>query len=53
MVMRFFERTREIGIMKAIGGSDGDIRRIFLVEGVGDWRDGRAGRRGARWGSVA
>ncbi len=26
------ERTREIGIMKAIGGSDGDIGRIFLVE---------------------
>ena len=32
MVMSILERTREIGIMKAIGGSDGDIRRIFLVE---------------------
>jgi putative ABC transport system permease protein len=32
MVMSILERTREIGIMKAIGGSDTDIRRIFLVE---------------------
>ncbi len=32
MVMSILERTREIGIMKAIGGSDGDIRSIFLVE---------------------
>src|SRR5579863_5648504 len=32
MVMSILERTREIGIMKAIGGSDVDIRRIFLVE---------------------
>jgi putative ABC transport system permease protein len=32
MVMSILERTREIGVMKAIGGSDGDIRRIFLIE---------------------
>jgi putative ABC transport system permease protein len=32
MVMSILERTREIGIMKAIGGSNGDIRRIFLIE---------------------
>jgi putative ABC transport system permease protein len=32
MVMSILERTREICVMKAIGGSDGDIRRIFLVE---------------------
>jgi putative ABC transport system permease protein len=32
MVMSILERTREIGIMKAIGGSDADIRRIFLIE---------------------
>ena len=32
MVMSILERTREIGIMKAIGGGDSDIRRIFLIE---------------------
>ncbi len=32
MVMSILERIREIGIMKAIGGSDADIRKIFLVE---------------------
>jgi putative ABC transport system permease protein len=32
MVMSILERTREIGIMKAIGASNNDIRRIFLVE---------------------
>jgi putative ABC transport system permease protein len=32
MVMSILERTREIGIMKAIGGSDRDVRGIFLVE---------------------
>jgi putative ABC transport system permease protein len=32
MVMSILERTREIGIMKAIGASDNDIRWIFLVE---------------------
>jgi putative ABC transport system permease protein len=32
MVMSILERTREIGIMKAIGASDSDVRRIFLIE---------------------
>jgi putative ABC transport system permease protein len=32
MVMSILERTREIGIMKAIGASDEQIRRIFLIE---------------------
>jgi putative ABC transport system permease protein len=32
MVMSILERTREIGIMKAIGASDGEIRTIFFAE---------------------
>jgi putative ABC transport system permease protein len=32
MVMSILERTREIGIMKAIGGSEGEIRTIFFIE---------------------
>jgi len=32
MIMSIRERKREIGIMKAIGGSDGEIMRIFFVE---------------------
>lgn len=32
MVMSILERTREIGIMKAVGGSERQIRVIFLVE---------------------
>ena len=32
MIMSIRERTREIGIMKAIGGSDSEIMRIFFIE---------------------
>ncbi|MFH1501418.1 MAG: ABC transporter permease [Candidatus Eisenbacteria bacterium] len=32
MVTSILERTREIGVMKAIGGSEGDIKWIFFVE---------------------
>jgi putative ABC transport system permease protein len=32
MVMSILERTREIGIMKAIGASEADIRAVFLAE---------------------
>jgi len=34
LVVAVLERTTEIGIYKAIGASDGDIRTIFLVESV-------------------
>jgi putative ABC transport system permease protein len=32
LVMAILERRREIGIMKAIGASDGDVKRLFLAE---------------------
>ncbi|MCG8401133.1 MAG: FtsX-like permease family protein, partial [Firmicutes bacterium] len=32
MVMSIYERTREIGVMKVIGASLGDIRKLFLFE---------------------
>ena len=32
MIMSIYERTREIGVMKVIGASLGDIQRLFLTE---------------------
>ena len=32
MVMSIIERYREIGILKSLGASDGDIRILFLIE---------------------
>jgi len=32
LVMAILERRREIGIMKAIGASDGDVRKLFFAE---------------------
>jgi len=34
MTMNVIERTREIGILRCIGAKAGDIRRIFLSEGL-------------------
>ncbi len=34
MSINVLERTREIGVMRAIGASDGAVRRIVIVEGV-------------------
>ncbi|MDX1546333.1 MAG: FtsX-like permease family protein [Rhodothermales bacterium] len=32
MMMNVMERRREIGVMKAVGGVEGDLQRLFLVE---------------------
>ena len=32
MIMSILERTREIGVMKSLGGSEDEIRTIFFVE---------------------
>lgn len=39
MTIALLERTREIGVMKALGASDGDVRALFLLESslLGFW----------------
>ncbi|MCQ2378871.1 MAG: ABC transporter permease [Victivallaceae bacterium] len=33
LITSVFQKTREIGVLKAIGASDGTVRRIFLLQG--------------------
>ncbi|HWP30001.1 MAG TPA: ABC transporter permease [Chloroflexota bacterium] len=35
MLMATFERTREVGILKALGATDGQVARLFLLEASG------------------
>ena len=32
LVMSILERRREIGVLKALGASDGDVRKLFFAE---------------------
>jgi putative ABC transport system permease protein len=34
MSMNVHERAREIGVMRAIGASDGGVLQVFVVEGI-------------------
>lgn len=34
MIVGFMERTYEVGILKSIGATDGDVRNLFLVEAM-------------------
>ena len=34
MSLNVLERTREIGVMRAVGGSDGSVRLIVVFEGL-------------------
>jgi putative ABC transport system permease protein len=34
MSLNVLERTREIGVMRAVGASDGAVRKVFMVEGI-------------------
>ena len=49
MAMAVLERTREIGIMKALGSRNRDVRRVFLLEAAGIGVIGGAVGLGGGW----
>lgn len=61
MIMSIYERTREIGTLKAIGASRGDIRLMFMIEAgmigmiggivgiIGGWALGKLLNRAILW----
>jgi putative ABC transport system permease protein len=50
LVMAILERRREIGIMKALGASDADVRGLFFAEAGAMGLVGGAGGVGLGWG---
>ena len=53
MMMNVLERTAEIGVMKAVGGDEGDLQRLFLVESAALGLFGGLIGLGLGWGVTA
>jgi putative ABC transport system permease protein len=53
MMMNVLERTAEIGVMKAVGGDEGDLQRLFLIESATIGLLGGVAGLGAGWGITA